>query len=190
MYHKKYTQCKSLLASTKRAVLRERGQAVVNGAAPRLRLPASIPDAGFLRPPTRPVCFLSLGTAGPSRARHPNTARRIHPYPRKRGPSGGPSAVRVRSLLALATPLLSAGPGLQQQLQPSFNERAKPMKEQHFDIHQHITGKIIAAIENGAGEFRLPCIAPPPSSAILQYGRMRCPGSSSRSASSRSHVNP
>jgi antirestriction protein ArdC len=30
------------------------------------------------------------------------------------------------------------------------------MKEQRFDIHQHITDKIIAAIENGAGEFRLP----------------------------------
>jgi len=30
------------------------------------------------------------------------------------------------------------------------------MKEQRFDIHQHITNQIIAAIEHGAGEFRLP----------------------------------
>jgi antirestriction protein ArdC len=44
---------------------------------------------------------------------------------------------------------------LQQQLQPCFNGE-KTMKEQHFDIDQHIAGKIIAAIENGAGEFRLP----------------------------------
>jgi antirestriction protein ArdC len=30
------------------------------------------------------------------------------------------------------------------------------MKTERFDIHQHITNQIIAAIENGAGEFRLP----------------------------------
>jgi antirestriction protein ArdC len=30
------------------------------------------------------------------------------------------------------------------------------MKEQRFDIHQHITDQIVAAIEKGAGEFRLP----------------------------------
>ncbi|RTL85744.1 MAG: DUF1738 domain-containing protein [Hyphomicrobiales bacterium] len=30
------------------------------------------------------------------------------------------------------------------------------MKEQRFYIHQHITNQIIAAIESGAGEFRLP----------------------------------
>ena len=30
------------------------------------------------------------------------------------------------------------------------------MKEQRFDIHRHITNQIIAAIESGAGEFRLP----------------------------------
>ena len=30
------------------------------------------------------------------------------------------------------------------------------MKTERFDIHQHITDQIIAAIENGAGEFRLP----------------------------------
>lgn len=30
------------------------------------------------------------------------------------------------------------------------------MKEQGFDIHQHITNQIVAAIEAGAGEFRLP----------------------------------
>src|ERR1700691_5016269 len=30
------------------------------------------------------------------------------------------------------------------------------MKEQRFDIHQHITNQIVAAIEAGAGEFRLP----------------------------------
>jgi antirestriction protein ArdC len=30
------------------------------------------------------------------------------------------------------------------------------MKSERFDIHQHITDQIIAAIENGAGEFRLP----------------------------------
>ena len=29
-------------------------------------------------------------------------------------------------------------------------------KEQRFDIHQHITNQIVAAIEPGAGEFRLP----------------------------------
>ena len=29
-------------------------------------------------------------------------------------------------------------------------------KEQRFDIHQHITDQIVAAIESGAGEFRLP----------------------------------
>ena len=29
-------------------------------------------------------------------------------------------------------------------------------KEQRFDIHQHITNQIVAAIERGAGEFRLP----------------------------------
>ena len=28
--------------------------------------------------------------------------------------------------------------------------------EQRFDIHQHITNQIVAAIERGAGEFRLP----------------------------------
>src|SRR5208283_3621676 len=30
------------------------------------------------------------------------------------------------------------------------------MKTDRFDIHQHITDKIISAIEHGAGEFRLP----------------------------------
>ncbi len=30
------------------------------------------------------------------------------------------------------------------------------MKTDRFDIHQHITGKIVSAIELGAGEFRLP----------------------------------
>ncbi|RTL82840.1 MAG: DUF1738 domain-containing protein [Hyphomicrobiales bacterium] len=30
------------------------------------------------------------------------------------------------------------------------------MKAERYDIHQHITNQIIAAIENGAGEFRLP----------------------------------
>ena len=30
------------------------------------------------------------------------------------------------------------------------------MNKERFDIHQHITYKIIAAIESGAGEFRLP----------------------------------
>ena len=30
------------------------------------------------------------------------------------------------------------------------------MKSERFDIHQHITDQIIAAIERGAGEFRLP----------------------------------
>ena len=30
------------------------------------------------------------------------------------------------------------------------------MKSERFDIHQHITNQIIAAIESGAGEFRLP----------------------------------
>ena len=30
------------------------------------------------------------------------------------------------------------------------------MKEQRFDIHQHVTNQITAAIEAGAGEFRLP----------------------------------
>ena len=30
------------------------------------------------------------------------------------------------------------------------------MKTEHFDIHQHITDKIVTAIERGAGEFRLP----------------------------------
>jgi antirestriction protein ArdC len=29
------------------------------------------------------------------------------------------------------------------------------MKNERFDIHQHITDQIIAAIERGAGEFRL-----------------------------------
>ena len=29
-------------------------------------------------------------------------------------------------------------------------------KEQRFDIHQHITDQIVAAIERGAGEFCLP----------------------------------
>jgi antirestriction protein ArdC len=30
------------------------------------------------------------------------------------------------------------------------------MKTGRFDIHQHITGKIVSAIERGAGDFRLP----------------------------------
>ena len=30
------------------------------------------------------------------------------------------------------------------------------MKTERFDIHQHITDKIVSAIERGAGEFRLP----------------------------------
>jgi antirestriction protein ArdC len=30
------------------------------------------------------------------------------------------------------------------------------MKSDRFDIHQHITDQIIAVIESGAGEFRLP----------------------------------
>ena len=33
-------------------------------------------------------------------------------------------------------------------------------KEQRFDIHQHITDQIVAAIERGAGEFRLPWALP------------------------------
>jgi antirestriction protein ArdC len=30
------------------------------------------------------------------------------------------------------------------------------MKNERFDIHQHIADQIIAAIERGAGDFRLP----------------------------------
>lgn len=30
------------------------------------------------------------------------------------------------------------------------------MKSQRFDVHQHITNQIVAAIERGAGDFRLP----------------------------------
>ena len=30
------------------------------------------------------------------------------------------------------------------------------MKTDRFDIHQHITDKIVSAIEHGAGDFRLP----------------------------------
>jgi antirestriction protein ArdC len=30
------------------------------------------------------------------------------------------------------------------------------MSKEHFDIHQHITDKIVSAIERGAGDFRLP----------------------------------
>ena len=33
-------------------------------------------------------------------------------------------------------------------------------KEQRFDIHQHITDQIVAAIERGAVEFRLPWALP------------------------------
>jgi hypothetical protein len=35
------------------------------------------------------------------------------------------------------------------------------MKTDRFDIHQHITDKIISAIERVAGELRLPWPAPP-----------------------------
>jgi antirestriction protein ArdC len=31
------------------------------------------------------------------------------------------------------------------------------MQPKRFDVHQHITNQILAAIERGAGEFRLPC---------------------------------
>ena len=31
------------------------------------------------------------------------------------------------------------------------------MTKERFDIHQHITDKIVSAIERGAGDFRLPC---------------------------------
>ncbi len=34
--------------------------------------------------------------------------------------------------------------------------RGTAMKAERFDIHQHITDQIIGAIEQGAGEFRLP----------------------------------
>jgi hypothetical protein len=34
--------------------------------------------------------------------------------------------------------------------------RETAKKSERYDIHQHITDQIIAAIENGAGEFRLP----------------------------------
>jgi hypothetical protein len=30
------------------------------------------------------------------------------------------------------------------------------MSKKHFDIHQHVTDKIVSAIERGAGDFRLP----------------------------------
>jgi antirestriction protein ArdC len=30
------------------------------------------------------------------------------------------------------------------------------MTKERFDIHQHITDKIVSAIERGAGDFRLP----------------------------------
>ena len=35
-------------------------------------------------------------------------------------------------------------------------QRGTAMTKERFDIHQHITDKIISAIEHGAGEFRLP----------------------------------
>ena len=35
-------------------------------------------------------------------------------------------------------------------------ERGNIMANERFDIHQHITDKIVSAIERGAGEFRLP----------------------------------
>ena len=34
--------------------------------------------------------------------------------------------------------------------------KGSAMRTERFDIHQHITGQIMAAIERGAGEFRLP----------------------------------
>jgi antirestriction protein ArdC len=44
---------------------------------------------------------------------------------------------------------------LQQRLQPK-PKGENTMKEQRFDIHQQITDQIIAAIEQGAGEYRCP----------------------------------
>jgi len=35
-------------------------------------------------------------------------------------------------------------------------QRGNIMANERFDIHQHITDKIVSAIERGAGEFRLP----------------------------------
>ncbi|MCW2283794.1 antirestriction protein ArdC [Rhodoblastus acidophilus] len=45
---------------------------------------------------------------------------------------------------------------MQQLLQPCSDAKAETMPGQRFDIHQHITNKLIAAIESGAGEFQLP----------------------------------
>src|SRR5208283_575156 len=35
-------------------------------------------------------------------------------------------------------------------------QRGTAMSKERFDIHQHITDKIVSAIERGAGDFRLP----------------------------------
>jgi antirestriction protein ArdC len=35
-------------------------------------------------------------------------------------------------------------------------QRGTAMTKERFDIHQHITDKIVSAIERGAGDFRLP----------------------------------
>lgn len=44
------------------------------------------------------------------------------------------------------------------------------MKTERFDIHQHITNQIIAAIESGTGEFRLGDVAYAMEELIAELG--------------------
>ncbi len=58
--------------------------------------------------------------------------------------------------LAPSPPRSRRRAGLQQLLQPRPKEGKNDERTARFDIHQQITNQIVAAIDAGAGEFRLP----------------------------------
>ena len=64
---------------------------------------------------------------------------------------GAPSARRLIDPLLGPVPLPPRG-----RNRAARETRGTTMKGERFDIHQHITDQIIAAIERGAGEFRFP----------------------------------
>ena len=120
----------------------------------------------FTWPQTRPVEGLRgrpLARGRVKRAKTPAAAGGIPVFlaPQERAradPLRGPTG-RVIPLPGRAHPLATAGLADGQGCSSSCNQprgEEAMTKQERFDIHQHITDQIVAAIERGAGEFRLP----------------------------------
>jgi len=122
------------------------GRAVVNGAAKKRLRPVGLPSLTLFS------CGLPAALRG-SQGALPLSPRK--PNRRDRGSLRCARTTRIDLACPLPSPVSATAKGSGRGLNPASN-REKTMKEQRFDIHQHITNQIVAAIEAGAGDFRLP----------------------------------